>query len=528
MWETLGAAALGAGLGVPVWLAPYTKVEESFTLQAVHDILTHGVAHGVRSYDHVQFPGAVPRSFLGPLLVAAPCAPLVALARLVGLDTSADIQWVMRAVLALAAWVSLVLFAHAVLRTPGVRPFFYVVCATQFHLVFWASRTTPNGVAFPLVVAALAGVLGPGDRTRMAGLAALALVACTLRLEVVGLAAPAYLWTWTSGRLSLPRCIALGAASCAVGAAISIVIDSYFWHAVDRTRLPGLGTYVWPEVHALLFNVVEGHSAEWGVAPWHAYFTKELPRLLAPTVPLLIAGLGARPTRGQQRMPLVALAVFHTCLLSALAHKEWRFLMYTLPLWNALSAYGAWACVRRAPWAGRALVAACIGAGALLLVLYTYVSAHNYPGGAALRAAHERIQAPEVNLHIDTLAAMTGVSLFQCTHLPRPRASWVPSRAPVWHYNKSEGLGADAPWCDFTHLVTESANCRVAGDAPLFTPLGAPVPGLERVRRKSVRAYVQDLLGICRARSLAGAWRAVVPIQVDTAPMLYVCERTGC
>ncbi|WFC93721.1 dolichyl-P-Man:Man7GlcNAc2-PP-dolichol alpha-1,6-mannosyltransferase [Malassezia brasiliensis] len=528
MWETLGAALLGAGLGVPVWLVPYTKVEESFTLQAVHDILTHGFAHGIQSYDHVQFPGAVPRSFLGPLLVAAPCAPLVALARLVGLDTSAEIQWVVRAVLALATWASLVLFARTVLRTPGVRPLFYVVCATQFHLVFWASRTTPNGVAFPLVTAALAGVLGPGERSRMAGLAALALITCTLRLEVVGLAAPAYLWAWLSGHLSLPRCIALGAASCTVGGAVSLGIDSYFWHAVDRTRLPGLGTYVWPEAHALLFNVVEGHSAEWGVAPWHAYFAKELPRLLAPSLPLLVAGLVARPTRGLQRLPLVTLSVFHTCLLSALAHKEWRFLVYTLPMWNALSAYGARACVRRAPWAGRALVAACIGAGAFLLALYTYVSAHNYPGGAALRAAHERIEAPEVHLHIDTLAAMTGVSLFQCTHLARPPASLVPTRAPVWHYNKTEGLDADAPWCDFTHLLTESANCRVAGNDPLFTPLGAPIPGLVGVRRKSVRAYIEELLGIFRARSLAAAWHAAIPVKVDTEPMLYVCKRTGC
>lgn len=528
MWETLGVAALGAGLGVPVWLAPYTKVEESFTLQAVHDILTYGVAHGVRSYDHVQFPGAVPRSFLGPLLVAAPCAPLVALARLIGLDASDDVQLLVRVVLAFATWASLVAFAHAVLRPSGARSFFYMVCATQFHLVFWSTRTTPNSVAFPLVTTALAGVLGTRPRARIAGLAALAFLACTLRLEVLGLAAPAYLWAWTSGRLSLPRCVALGAASCAAGAAASVCIDSYFWHSVDRERLPGLGTYVWPEVHALLFNVVEGHSAEWGVAPWYAYFAKELPRLLAPTLPLLVAGLAARPAQGMRRMPLVFLAMFHTCLLSALAHKEWRFLMYTLPLWNALSAYGAWTCVRRAPWAGRALVAACVSVGALLLALYTYVSAHNYPGGAALHAAHERIHTPDVHLHVDTLAAMTGVSLFQCTHLPRPHTSLVPTRAPVWQYNKTEGLGADAPWCDFTHLLTESADCRVAGDASFFTPLGAPIDGLARVRRKPVRTYAQDLLGIHRARSFPAAWRAMLPIEIDTAPMLYVCERTGC
>jgi hypothetical protein len=66
-----------------LYVAPYTKVEESFNMQATHDILTYGVptnnyylrlkAH----YDHMTFAGAVPRSFVGSLVLAALARPFV-------------------------------------------------------------------------------------------------------------------------------------------------------------------------------------------------------------------------------------------------------------------------------------------------------------------------------------------------------------------------------------------------------------------------------------------------------------------
>merc|ERR1712232_853580 len=55
--------------------APYTKVEESFNIQATHDILNYGVPWANTSavlhdkFDHVAFPGSVPRTFVGALLL---------------------------------------------------------------------------------------------------------------------------------------------------------------------------------------------------------------------------------------------------------------------------------------------------------------------------------------------------------------------------------------------------------------------------------------------------------------------------
>ena len=62
--------------------APYTKVEESFNIQAIHDILTHGISlqdagpFFTANYDHFSFPGSVPRTFVGAVTLAGLISPL--------------------------------------------------------------------------------------------------------------------------------------------------------------------------------------------------------------------------------------------------------------------------------------------------------------------------------------------------------------------------------------------------------------------------------------------------------------------
>ncbi|KAJ1773107.1 hypothetical protein IW140_001074 [Coemansia sp. RSA 1813] len=62
-----------AVVALSVLWAPYTKVEESFFMQAVHDILKWGRINNY--FDHLAFPGVVPRSFIGPLFISALACP---------------------------------------------------------------------------------------------------------------------------------------------------------------------------------------------------------------------------------------------------------------------------------------------------------------------------------------------------------------------------------------------------------------------------------------------------------------------
>ena len=63
-------------------VSPYTKVEESFNIQAIHDILIHGIpyenaAQKIKdTYDHIEFSGSVPRTFIGALVIAGITKPL--------------------------------------------------------------------------------------------------------------------------------------------------------------------------------------------------------------------------------------------------------------------------------------------------------------------------------------------------------------------------------------------------------------------------------------------------------------------
>lgn len=127
-------------------IAPYTKVEESFNLQATHDISTYGIYVNNATYDHITFPGAVPRTFIGALGLSALSKPVF---RILGRQYA---QFVARAVLGLFNAFCMLKFKNGLDRQfgKGVSRWYVLLQACQFHVIFYSSRTLPNMFAFGL------------------------------------------------------------------------------------------------------------------------------------------------------------------------------------------------------------------------------------------------------------------------------------------------------------------------------------------------------------------------------------------
>jgi len=131
-----------------------------------------------------------------------------------------------------------------------------------------------------------------------------------------------------------------GIGGLILGLITTVTTDSYFWQ-----QFP-----IWPEWSSFYYNTILGKSSDWGVSPWHFYFTNALPRLLLnPVSYLLLIPLAlAQPATRSRSMALLFPAIGFVGLYSILPHKEWRFIIYIIPALTAVSAIGAsWIWTRR-------------------------------------------------------------------------------------------------------------------------------------------------------------------------------------
>lgn len=242
------AASVGALLLVAIahtLVAPYTKVEESFNVQAVHDVLFHRFQ--ITSYDHLEFPGVVPRTFVAPLVLALPAIP----AKLLCDHLHLPKLWVLvfaRMVLAVASVTSLISLKRAVDRKLGCQTgaAFLLLTILQFHLPFYASRPLANTLASVVTNHAMAIWLRSDSLASIRWCIRLLVFATVvLRCDVVLLAGFVGIHLLTTRKVSLRQGVVTGALASILSLILTIGIDSWFWRE-----------WIWPEGQVFWFNTV--------------------------------------------------------------------------------------------------------------------------------------------------------------------------------------------------------------------------------------------------------------------------------
>ncbi|XP_076456670.1 dol-P-Man:Man(7)GlcNAc(2)-PP-Dol alpha-1,6-mannosyltransferase-like [Babylonia areolata] len=420
---------LVVAMGMHLLLCPFTKVEESFNLQAMHDLLQHG--WNLDQYDHLEFPGVVPRTFLGPLFVSITAYPAVLLAQFLALDKFTQ-QYLVRGVLGMFVLRAFLGFCREVKVRFSIRVMRWLILLTlsQFHFLFYITRPLPNTFALGLVLMAMTYRL----RQQHGMFAWAAGAACIIfRFETLIFLGLFVLSDLLRGRVSAVVTVVKHAVPAAVVLlGMTVLVDSVFWQR-----------WLWPEGEVLWFNVYLNKSSQWGTLPFLWYFYSVLPRALLGGLVLSVWGcLTSRPV-----FMLVWPALAYIVAYSFLPHKELRFIVYTFPILNTAAAFAAAEIWRtRGKSLLRGLMAAALVGVLVVNVMGTSVllsiSRLNYPGGQSMSALHNLEQRRNnVNVHIDVYTAQTGVSRF--TQL-----------RDSWSYNKTEGLEPGGHnMMSFTHLM---------------------------------------------------------------------------
>lgn len=289
-------------------------------------------------------------------------------------------------------------------------------------------------------------------------IAYLTIATAVFRSELAILMVTITLYGLALSHISLVKIIPIFVVFFTMSLLLTIPIDSYFWQKP-----------LWPELWGFYYNAVLGSSSEWGVSPWHYYFTSALPKILtnplssSVLVPYALWNAG---TRKQARL-LVIPSLLFVAIYSLQPHKEARFIFYVAPPLTAAAALGAnYIFARRnksivflltsIAIVGSVLVS--FGLSAAMLI----ISSLNYPGGEALSELRGLVTSSSssdlqtIMVHTDVLSCMTGVTLFG--QHPYPPNDRHPANGLTFNYDKTEDentLRSPSFWEKFDYVLAE-------------------------------------------------------------------------
>ncbi|KAF9111069.1 hypothetical protein BGX27_005468, partial [Mortierella sp. AM989] len=336
------------------------------------------------------------------------------------------------------------------------------------------------------------------------------------RSELLLLLAPITLLELSMARIRFFPTVLEGIKAGLASLAVAVAVDSWFWRQ-----------WMWAEGAVFWFNAVQGKSVAWGISPWHTYFSSLLPKISGVALPLALAALVIEPRFRRYMLP----AGVFVGLYSFLGHKEWRFIVYVVPIMNLGAAITLSWVIKRKTLAYRLLAVALFGAlglNFLLSVAQSVISSQNYPGGVAMQRLHELElhHFSAAHVHIDGAAAETGCSRFgeigsQVTPYP-------------WTYSKDESHIVHQDYLYYTHLLTSQPEFhrhdyeileQVDGYAGLArVPLGQ----LKQTCPSAIKELVSNLsLSKLSKETAVRLWEECSPVQIKKEGRIWIMRRVG-
>ncbi|KAL6950137.1 hypothetical protein ACO0QE_000813 [Hanseniaspora vineae] len=383
-------------------VAPYTKVEESFILQAVHDIVNYGV-FDLSKYDHNTFPGAVPRTFISPLILAAFVKPLSIINNLYNkhvVYTQLNVQFITRAVVLLTNAASLIYLRYTAQKTDqywmnnnnskvvqlekdngsdektttkdksedkknedkktvsakslkkgtgfnninnlapssSIGIWFTLFTMSQFHIIYYSSRTLPNFV-MSLPISNIAMSWCLNGNYGCA-ITLLSFGGIVFRMEL-GVLCLALSLVWY-----LNECKSHGKGLIQISLLKKIFKWILYGVSLGSFLSLQIDSYFWskwtvPEVESFIFNILYGQSSNWGTEPITAYFTKYLLMIFIPPTVLFLNYLGMQTSYNNNLRLVWFSSILFIAIMSLQPHKEWRFIIYAIPPITLVGAAGA-------------------------------------------------------------------------------------------------------------------------------------------------------------------------------------------
>ncbi|KAG5538759.1 hypothetical protein RHGRI_019344 [Rhododendron griersonianum] len=492
---------LGSIAAFYVFMVPYTKVEESFNVQAMHDVLYHrhhleDVSSVVWFFDcypllsvalYLKFELIFRQEVehrLCAILVSILASPVVSVMSLLHLPKIYSL-FAVRLVLGCIILWTIRYFRIQIRKKFGeqVEAFFVILTGIQFHVLFYCTRPLPNIMALGLVNLAYGNWL---KGHFYAALNCLIFATLIFRCDILLLLCPLGL------ELLLTKSITLWKAlKCCIGTALfcigwwnslTVLVDTIMWKK-----------FVWPEFQVLWFNSVLNRSSEWGVS----FVTRDtsLPLVFhfstSPFVACSISSfVGESRTLGvilDRRVVFYILPVVSYVLLySKLPHKELRFVISSVPMFNLSAAIAASRMYALQQQEKEFLEIASYHFAGIAhgqvgeFLCFKWNSCIDYnlhmrysKASKESRLQSEKLVYPHVGsltnnsterwVHIDPFSAMNGISRFCEDKFP-------------WRYCKEEGIPIqEFNQTNFTYLLNEHSN--IHGFKCLFA-----VSGFSRVR----------------------------------------------